>query len=106
MHEHSFIQAIISNVENSKNVKSVLVEVGELAGIEPQHLGEHLMEETGWEIEIVPKQGKVNCECGFIGEPKIRERLHDMVIFECPICGEIPKVLEGKDIKILKVIYL
>lgn len=105
MHEHSFIQAIIANVENKGNVVSIEVEVGELAGIEADHLVEHLIEETGWKVSAVEKKAKVKCSCGFEGVPTIRERLHDMVIFECPKCGEIPEILEGKDIKILKATY-
>lgn len=103
MHEYSFIQAIISNVENKDDVCGISVEVGELAGIDAPHLEKHLIEETGWEVDCVQKYSCVKCECGYEGSPKIRERLHDMVIFECPECGNIPKILEGKDIKIIKV---
>jgi len=105
MHEHSFIQAIISNIENKDNVEVVVVEVGELAGIEGSHLKEHLVEGTGWEVEVEEKKSRVKCECGYEGQAEIKERLHDLVIFACPKCGKIPEVLEGKDIKILKVRY-
>lgn len=105
MHEHSFIQAIIQDIENKDNVTALSVEVGELAGIDAHHLAHHLEEETGWEIDAKQKDALVTCECGYRGKPKIRERLHDMVIFECPTCKQIPNILEGKDIKILKVSY-
>jgi Zn finger protein HypA/HybF involved in hydrogenase expression len=105
MHEHSFIQAIISEIDNKDDVLGIYVEVGELVGITASHLKEHLVEETGWEVDVCQKDALVECCCGHKGEPKIRERLHDMVIFECSRCGLVPDVTEGKDIKILKVKY-
>jgi Zn finger protein HypA/HybF involved in hydrogenase expression len=103
-HEHSFIQAIIANVKDKDKVKAIEVEVGDLAGIEPGHLAGHLKEETGWDVSTSVRKSKVRCACGYDGEAKVRERLHDMVIFECPKCGEIPEVMEGKDIKITKIV--
>lgn len=105
MHEHSFIQAIIGNIKDKGKVSKIEVEVGELAGIEAVHLAEHLEEETSWDVKATTKKAIVSCKCGYRGEPKILQRLHDMVIFECPKCHAIPKIKEGKDIKILKVTY-
>ena len=105
MHEHTFIQAIIEPIENKENVKGVELEVGELAGITPSHLKEHLIEETGWEVTVSSKPSNITCECGYQGPARIKQRLHDMVIFDCPKCERIPLQADGKDIKILKVIY-
>lgn len=105
MHEHSFIQAIISPIENKENVKAVNIEVGELAGITPEHLKEHLVEETGWEINIQNKPSFIVCECGYKGPARIKQRLHDLVIYDCPKCEKTPLNADGKDIKILKVTY-
>ena len=105
MHEHSFIEAILRNVEDRDNVRKIVLEVGELAGIEAGHLREHILERVDWDIEAIEKESVVKCDCGFEGRAKVLERLHDLVIFECPECGGIPEVLEGKDIKILKVVY-
>jgi len=106
MHEHSFIQSIIKNVEDKDNVQSITLEVGELAGIEANHLEEHLKKETFWpDIICLTKKALVKCDCGYEGSPKIRQRLHDLVIFECENCGNIPEVLGGKDIKILNITY-
>ena len=114
MHEHSFIEAILRNVEDRDNVRKIVLEVGELAGIEAGHLREHIETQldskhrTGQgkvDVEVLSRNSKVRCECGFEGRAKVLERLHDLVIFECPECEGIPEVLEGKDIKILKVVY-
>jgi Zn finger protein HypA/HybF involved in hydrogenase expression len=105
MHEHSFTEAILNNVKDKENVRGIVLEVGDLVGIEPGHLKEHIEEMYDWDVEVVLKKSKVRCECGFEGEAKVLERLHDLVIFECAKCGGIPEVLEGKDIKILKVVY-
>lgn len=105
MHEHTFIEAIVRNIENKDKVEKIVLEVGELVGIEAGHLKEHLAEMYNWNVEVLEKNGLIKCKCGFKGRPKILERLHDLVIFECPECGGVPDVLEGQDIKIVKVVY-
>jgi len=105
MHEHSFIEAILKNIENPENLKFVKLEVGELAGIEPEHLKEHLREKINCEIEVGGKESFIECSCGYKGRVKILQRLHDLVIFECPNCGKIPENVLGKDIRIVKVVY-
>lgn len=105
MHEHTFIQSIIEPIEDREKVVRVELEVGELVGIEAGHLKEHLVDETGWSVGVEEIESLVKCGCGYSGRAKIRERLHDMVIFECPKCGKLPEVLSGKDVKIVRVIY-
>lgn len=106
MHEHHFIEHIIEQVPNKDKVISVEIELGELVGIEAAHLKEHLMEHTGWDIKVGVIKSKIKCSCGYIGEARVLQRLHDLVIYECPKCGnDNMEVLEGKDIRIKKVIY-
>ncbi len=105
MHEQGYIDSIVRDVEDRENVVKIVLEVGELAGIEGEHLKEHVVDRFGWDVDIVEKNAVVKCECGFEGRPKILERLHDFVVFECSECGEIPEIVEGEDIKILKVVY-
>ena len=105
MHEQGYIDAIVRDVEDRENVRKIVLEVGELAGIEGGHLKEHVVDRFGWDVEIVEKNAVVKCECGFEGRPKILERLHDFVVFECPECGEIPEIVNGEDLKIVKVVY-
>ena len=105
MHEHTFIENIIKQVPNKEGVLSIHIEVGELAGIEPNHLIEHLIEHTGWEVIAIPVKSDVKCDCGYAGEARVLHRLHDLVIFNCPECSGNPEVLEGNNIKIIKVVY-
>lgn len=105
MHEHTFIQNIIEQIPNNEKVKSVILEVGELAGIKPAHLEEHLKEQTNWEVSTIKIDSKVKCKCGYKGPARILERLHDLVIYDCPECSEIPETIEGKDIKVANVVY-
>jgi len=106
MHEHSFINAIIKDIPDKDNVTGVVIELGELVGIESGHLKEHLEEITKWDVEVQNKPSKIKCECGYEGQAEIKQRLHDLVVFSCPECSVLnPHILEGKDIKILKVIY-
>ncbi|MBD3252804.1 hypothetical protein GF386_03675 [Candidatus Pacearchaeota archaeon] len=106
MHEESFINAILEPIENKDNVEALELEIGELVGIEPKHLKKHLSKRVSWNIIIKKKPSKIRCICGYEGPARIRERLHDIVIFDCPKCGlQSPEIIEGKDIKIIKVIY-
>jgi Zn finger protein HypA/HybF involved in hydrogenase expression len=105
MHEHIFIENIINQVPDNKKVKSVEIEIGVLVGIEPDHLKEHLEEHTGWRVFCKVVNSKVECRCGYKGEARILQRLHDLVIYDCPGCEGEPEVLQGKDIKITKVVY-
>jgi len=107
MHEHTFIQAIIKDIPDKEKVVKVGIELGELVGIESEHLREHLIDETGWEVEIHNVNSKIKClSCEYEGKAKIKERLHDMVIFCCPECDDFnTEVLEGQDIKIKNVTY-
>lgn len=105
MHEHSFIQAIVGDIKDRENVKRIVLEVGELAGIEAGHLKEHMGEMFDWDVEVLGRESLVKCGCGFEGRARILERLHDLVVFECAECGGVPEVLEGKDIKILSIQY-
>lgn len=104
MHEHAIIDSVINNIKDIEKVKEAHFEVGELAGIEANHLKKHLKQKVKFKIQVKSKRSKVKCECGFKGHPKILEILHDMTIYECPKCGALPKILEGKDIKITKII--
>jgi Zn finger protein HypA/HybF involved in hydrogenase expression len=104
MHEHAIIDSVLSNLKDVGKVKEAHFEVGELAGIEPNHLKEHLKDRVKFKVVVKKKKSVVKCECGYKGPPKILEILHDMVIYECPKCGKLPRILEGKDIKITKVI--
>jgi Zn finger protein HypA/HybF involved in hydrogenase expression len=106
MHEHVFIENIVEQIPNRDKVISVEIELGDLVGIELEHLHEHMVEHTGWDVKIKIVKSKIKCDCGYIGEAKILQKLHDLVIFECPDCGnDEVNVLEGKDIKIGKVVY-
>lgn len=105
MHEFSFINNIIEDIPDKDDVMGILIEVGDLAEIEADHLKEHLEEITGWEVEIEHKESLIRCDCGYEGIARIKQRVHDILVFCCPECDEVPEVLEGKDIKILKVRY-
>ncbi len=105
MHEHSFIEAIVRNIEDIDSVKKIVLEVGDLVGIDAEHLKEHILERYDWDVDVLKKDGSVRCECGFDGKPEILGRMHDLVLFQCPKCGEVPDVSEGKDIKIVKIVY-
>jgi Zn finger protein HypA/HybF involved in hydrogenase expression len=106
MHEHVFIENIIGQIPDKDKVIRVEIELGDLVGIEAPHLKEHLIEHTSWEVDVKTVKSQIKCDCGYSGEANILQRLHDLVIYECPECGnDDVEVISGKDIKIGKVVY-
>jgi Zn finger protein HypA/HybF involved in hydrogenase expression len=98
MHESAMIEEII---RNAGGAKIIYLEVGELSGFSSQHLKEHLADYGVLGI-CEDKISAVECSCGYSGRAKVVEKLHDLVIFECPECGAVPRVVEGDKIKIIK----
>jgi Zn finger protein HypA/HybF involved in hydrogenase expression len=103
MHETVIARQIIEEAEKRGKVVSIKVEVGDLGHLPADEFYETISILAPWKVEIIKKRSKVECSCGFVGEPKILERGHDVCVFECPECGKIPKILEGDEIKLLEV---
>ena len=103
MHETVLANKIIEKAKEHGKVKSILVEVGQLAEVPAHELAETLKKMIDWEILVTEKKAKVKCSCGYEGEPKIVEKRHEMTLFVCPKCSSLPKVLEGKDIILKEV---
>ena len=103
MHETVIANKIIEDAKQHGEIKSAVIEVGELAHITAEELRETLSNMVNWNITITEKKAKVNCDCGYEGTPKIIERKHDLIYFECPECGKVPNVLEGSQIILKEV---
>ena len=95
MHEAMIVENIVNEAKKHGDVVEITVEVGTLAPIEADHLKEHLQDAVRWTIKTIEKKGIVECECGYKGEPEIITRGHDFVLFKCPWCGNVPRVVEG-----------
>jgi Zn finger protein HypA/HybF involved in hydrogenase expression len=104
MHEHAIAHEIIHESEKQGDVKSITVEVGALAHLPAKDFEKVLKTMVKWDVNVVEKPAKVRCVCGFIGKPKILEHSHDVSLFECPKCHNIPDVIEGNEIILKKVV--
>ena len=105
MHDTVIANKIKEDAESKAEgkIKGIVLELGELASLD-KHMLEHSMEHVcGWDVKVEEKEAKVKCKCGFEGKPKIIERMHDFVLFECPECGDTPEVVSGGDIVIKEV---
>ena len=103
MHETVIANKIIEEAKKHGLVKAITIEVGELGHLPAYELEPTLKALVNWRLTIIEKPAKVQCSCGFIGRPKILERGHDMCLFICPKCEEVPKILEGNEIKLNEV---
>ncbi len=103
MHELELVKGLISEAEKKGAVKSVRLEVGDLAEVEAEELRE-LLAVKNWDVQIDRKKAEVSCGCGFAGEPEISARVHDIILFNCPNCGKIPKVVDGDKIVLKEVV--
>ena len=105
MHETIIAQNIIKEAERHGEVKELYLEIGELAHVPANELLECLRTLVKWKINSKEIKAKVKCSCGLNGHPTILERGHDSFLIECPKCkNPMPEILEGKDIKIIKIV--
>ncbi len=103
MHEINIVKQIIEAAKKKGNVKSILVEVGELAHCSAEEIESALKQLVDWQVIVATKRAKVKCKCGYEGNPKIVEKRHGLTLFVCPKCSELPKVYEGKNIVLKEV---
>ena len=103
MHEINIVKQIIETAKKKGNVKSILVEVGELAHCSAEEIESALKKMVDWQVIVATKRAIVKCKCGYEGNPKIIEKRHGLTLFVCPQCSELPKVYQGKDIVLKEV---
>lgn len=104
MHDALISKDIIEAAEKQGKVKSITVEVGALGHVPLEELKETLKNMVHWKINMISKNAKVECVCGFVGAPDIVEHRHGHSVFFCPSCGSVPKLVEGGDIILKKVV--
>lgn len=105
MHEGFIAKELIDKAKEQGIVKKITIEVGDLAHLPAEDLEEALKKRVDWDIKIIKVPGLVECKCGYKGEPKILEKAHDLTLFECPACHNIPfKILKGEDIVLKDVV--
>jgi Zn finger protein HypA/HybF involved in hydrogenase expression len=103
MHEHKIAHEIIEKAKAEGKVTKITVSCGALAHLPAKDLENVLKDHADFEVEVIETPAKVKCECGFVGKPKIEMHSHDINVFFCPKCGNVPKVLEGEDIILKRV---
>ncbi len=104
MHETIIANNIINEAKKHGKVKEIFLEIGELAHVPGSELIGCLPRLVKWKRTPKEIPAKVKCVCGFKGHPAILERGHDSFLIECPKCKNIPELVDGKDIKITKVV--
>jgi len=104
MHGIHIAGDLITTARKQGKVKKALIELGEISNITKADLSKALTDLADFDFEIEMKKAKVKCKtCDYEGEPKVTERQHDIVLFECPHCGEVPEVIEGDKIILKEV---
>ncbi len=103
MHETVIATQLIQEARKHGNVKGITVEVGELGHLPYYELEPTLKVLVNWDIRLTEKKSVVKCNCGYKGSPEILERGHDMCLFVCPKCKEVPTIIEGDKIRLVSV---
>lgn len=106
MHETILAKEILKEARakaKGKKIKSITLEVGELAHLPANELKEILRAMADFKIIVKHVKAKVKCECGYEGAPRILAQHHDFTLFECPDCSKQPKVLCGADIVLREI---
>lgn len=104
MHEQTIAKNIIDDALKHGKIKSITIEVGDLAHLPANEMKLILEKLTDWKINVERKKAIISCECGFEGEPNIIQHLHDHSVYECPMCKRmLPLVIDGQDIVLKQV---
>lgn len=105
MHGIGIAKKIIEEVnkKKKKNIKAITLEIGELANITAEELKKNIEDLSNWQVNLLKKKSVVKCKCGYKGRANIKERLHDIILFNCPKCNEIPEVISGDKIIIKSI---
>jgi len=103
MHEIHIAKQIIEKAKSQGDVKSITVEVGELAHVPALEIEEVLKGMVNWQINVLHLNSEVMCDCGFTGRAQIMEKTHGSTIFFCPDCNSVPKVVVGDKISLKEV---
>ena len=104
MHNHKIIQKIIEEAKRQGAEGKIVLEVGEISEFEGGEIAQEVEEHSGWDVEIISKESKIECSCGYSGRARILDRGHGYCIFDCPVCeNKKVKILEGAEIKLMGV---
>jgi Zn finger protein HypA/HybF involved in hydrogenase expression len=106
MHETIIAKEILKEAKQKakgKKIKSITIEVGELAHLPANELKEILRAMADFKIIVKHVKARVKCECGYEGAPRILAQHHDFTLFECPECSKQPKILCGADIVLKEI---
>lgn len=95
MHDLFAVQNIIEESKKHGEVKEISIEMGELCDLHDHDIKSRIEGLTNWKVNFTIKPAKVECNCNYIGKPKIIEKTHEKVFYICPKCGNKPKVIEG-----------
>ncbi|MFH1642462.1 MAG: hypothetical protein ABIC04_06205 [Nanoarchaeota archaeon] len=98
MHGIHIAADLVNKAKEQGIVKSAIIEIGELANITKEDLEKQLLNIADFKFKVTEKKAEVRCLCGHIGPPNIIDRQHDLVIFNCPVCGMAPEVMKGDKI--------
>ncbi len=105
MHEQVLARNIIQEAEKHGRVRSVFVEVGDLAHLPADEMQKVLESLTDWKVVVMKKKALVRCgTCKHLGPPVIVEHCHDHSIFKCMKCGKMfPRVEDGDQVVLKEV---
>lgn len=102
MHEVAAATRILEEAKEAGIHKQLILEVGELADLEPHEIEEGIQKLSDIKVAIHPKESLVSCTaCGYQGRAQIMDRGHGYCIYSCPECEGKVEVIEGGDIRIL-----
>ena len=81
MEQVAIAEKLIKEAQQKGKVKTLFIDVGELADITAEELATTLKTLVSWNVVIQEKKSVVRCTCGSKGEPKIVERRNNLVFF-------------------------
>ncbi len=103
MHEMVFARRLVAEAESHGKVTRMSISVGELAHVPPEELHATLRSIVPYPVDMEIVKAAIECSCGYVGAPKILERGHDIAMYECPLCTQVPPLTSGDEIVLRNV---
>lgn len=108
MHGQAIARDLLWKAQSKGDVKSIEVEVGDLSAVTVKELKD-AVRLLAPQVSVKAKAIKaiVKCpkrKCGYSGKPKVIEKMHGLVLFECPKCRAIPKIVQGGEVVLKKIV--
>jgi Zn finger protein HypA/HybF involved in hydrogenase expression len=98
------IYSIVAKIRNYSKVKSVTIEIGQLASYNQEALAEELKKYVRCDLKFITRPSEIDCFCKYLGPPINVAKTKDKITYECPKCRRKgQKIVDGNKVNLKKI---